>query len=41
MSTLIPSMDAELAGMEQRREKTRGLKQGMMQHLLAGWMRSV
>ncbi len=29
-------MDAELAGLEQRREKTRALKQAMMQELLTG-----
>ena len=29
-------MDAELAALEQRRDKTRALKQGMMQELLTG-----
>ena len=29
-------MDAELAALEQRRVKTRALKQGMMQELLTG-----
>jgi len=29
-------MDLELAGLEQRREKTRALKQAMMQELLTG-----
>ena len=29
-------MDLELAALEQRREKTRDLKQGMMQELLTG-----
>ena len=28
--------DAELAALEQRRDKTRALKQGMMQELLTG-----
>jgi type I restriction enzyme, S subunit len=35
------SMDAELAALEQRREKTRALKQGMMQELLTGKTRLV
>jgi type I restriction enzyme S subunit len=34
-------MDAELAGLEQRREKTRALKQAMMQELLTGRMRLI
>jgi type I restriction enzyme S subunit len=29
-------MDEELAALEQRRDKTRALKQGMMQELLTG-----
>jgi type I restriction enzyme S subunit len=29
-------MDLELAALEQRRDKTRALKQGMMQELLTG-----
>jgi type I restriction enzyme S subunit len=29
-------MDAELAALEARRDKTRALKQGMMQELLTG-----
>ena len=32
-------MDAELAALEQRREKTRALKQAMMQELLTGRIR--
>ena len=34
-------VDAELAGLEQRREKTRALKQAMMQELLTGRTRLV
>jgi len=34
-------MDAELAALEQRRDKTRVLKQGMMQELLTGRIRLV
>ena len=33
---VLSEMDTELAGLEQRREKTRALKQGMMQELLTG-----
>ena len=33
---VLSDMDAELAALEQRREKTRALKQGMMQELLTG-----
>ena len=32
----LTDMDAELAALEQRRAKTRALKQGMMQELLTG-----
>jgi type I restriction enzyme S subunit len=34
-------MDAEIASLEQRRDKTRLLKQGMMQELLTGRIRLV
>jgi type I restriction enzyme S subunit len=34
-------MDAELTELEQRREKTRDLQQGMMQELLTGRTRLV
>jgi type I restriction enzyme, S subunit len=34
-------MDAELAALDHRREKTRALKQGMMQELLTGRIRLV
>lgn len=36
IASVLSEMDAELAGLEQRREKTRALKQGMMQELLTG-----
>ena len=32
----LSDMDAEIAGLEARRDKTRALKQGMMQELLTG-----
>jgi len=38
---VLGEMDAELAGLEQRREKTRALKQAMMQELLTGRTRLV
>jgi type I restriction enzyme S subunit len=37
----LSDMDAELAALEQRRDKTRALKQGMMQELLTGKTRLV
>ena len=36
-----PDMDAELAALETRRDKTRDLKQAMMQELLTGKTRLV
>ncbi len=41
ISTVLSDMDAELAALEARREKTRALKQGMMQALLTGRIRLV
>ena len=41
IATVLTDMDAELASLEQRREKTRALKQGMMQELLTGRTRLV
>ena len=41
IATLLSEMDAERAALEQRREKTRALKQGMMQELLTGRTRLV
>jgi type I restriction enzyme S subunit len=37
----LAKMDAELAPLEQRREKTRALKQAMMQELLTGRTRLI
>jgi type I restriction enzyme S subunit len=34
-------MDAEIAALEARRDKTRAIKQGMMQQLLSGRVRLV
>jgi len=36
IATVLSDMDLELAALEQRRDKTRALKQGMMQELLTG-----
>ena len=36
IATVLCDMDLELAALEQRRDKTRALKQGMMQELLTG-----
>ena len=36
IAEMLTEMDLELAGLEQRREKTRALKQAMMQELLTG-----
>ena len=36
IAEVLTAMDLELAGLEQRREKTRALKQAMMQELLTG-----
>ena len=41
IATVLSDMDAELAALEQRLEKTRALKQGMMQELLTGRTRLV
>jgi type I restriction enzyme S subunit len=41
VAAVLADMDAELAGLEQRRDKTRLLKQGMMQELLTGKTRLV
>jgi type I restriction enzyme S subunit len=39
IASVLTEMDGELAGLEQRREKTRALKQAMMQELLTGRIR--
>jgi type I restriction enzyme S subunit len=41
IASVLSEMDLELAALEQRREKTRALKQGMMQELLTGRTRLV
>ena len=41
IAEVLSDMDAELAALEQRREKTRALKQAMMQELLTGRTRLV
>ena len=41
IATVLSDMDAEIAALEQKRDKTRALKQGMMQELLTGRTRLV
>jgi type I restriction enzyme S subunit len=41
IAEMLSDMDAELAALEARRDKTRALKQGMMQELLTGRTRLV
>jgi type I restriction enzyme S subunit len=41
IATVLSNMDTELVALEQRRDKTRALKQGMMQELLTGRIRLV
>ena len=41
ISAALSDMDAELSALEARRNKTRALKQGMMQELLIGRTRLV
>ncbi len=41
IATVLSDMDAELAALEQRLEKSRGLKQAIMQELLTGKTRLV
>ena len=41
IATVLSDMDAELLALEARREKTRALKQAMMQELLTGRTRLV
>jgi type I restriction enzyme S subunit len=41
IASVLSQMDEELAALEQRRDKTRALKQGMMQELLTGRTRLV
>ena len=39
IATILADMDSELISLETRRNKTRELKQGMMQELLTGRIR--
>ena len=39
IATVLSDMDAEITALEARRDKTRALKQGMMQQLLTGRVR--
>jgi type I restriction enzyme S subunit len=41
IAEVLSEMDAALAGLEQRCDKTRAIKQGMMQELLTGRTRLV
>jgi type I restriction enzyme S subunit len=41
IATILSDMDAELAALVARRDKTRALKQAMMQELLTGRIRLV
>ena len=41
LSSVLSNMDAEIAALERRRDKTRAIKQGMMQQLLNGRVRLV
>ena len=41
IATVLSDMDTEIASLEQRRDKTRAIKQGMMQQLLTGRVRLV
>ena len=41
IASALSDMDAEITALEQRRDKTRAIKQGMMQHLLTGRVRLV
>ena len=41
IATVLSDMDAEITALEQRRDKTRVIKQGMMQQLLTGRVRLV
>ena len=41
IATILSDMDAEITTLEQKRDKTRALKQGMMQELLTGKTRLI
>ena len=38
IASVLSNMDSEIDALEQRRDKTRAIKQGMMQQLLTGWV---
>lgn len=41
ITLVLSDMDAEIVALERRRDKTKSIKQGMMQALLTGWVRLV
>lgn len=41
IATVLSDMDAEIAALKRRREKTQQIKQGMMQELLTGRTRLI
>ena len=41
IAAILSDMDAEITALERRRDKTRTVKQGMMQQLLTGQVRLV
>ena len=41
IATVLSDMDADIAALEARRDKTRDLKQGTMQELLTGRIRLI
>ena len=41
IASVLSDMDAEIAALERRRDKTRAVKQSMMQQLLTGRVRLV
>ena len=41
ITAILSDMNAEIAALEQQRDKTRALKQGMMQELLTGKTRLI
>ena len=41
IAAVLSDMDAEIAALERRRDKTRVVKQGMMQQLLTGRVRLI
>ena len=41
IARILSDMDAEIEGLEQKRDKYKGIKQGMMQELLTGKTRLI